>query len=78
MLLKKVPSINIKTTRLKVKKGGKIYCSKTNQKKTGVAMLITKKISDQKLLEIKNGHLIMIVQFSSVTQSCPTLCNPGL
>ena len=72
MLLKKVPSI--KTTRLKVKKWGKIYCSKTNQKKTGVAMLITKKISDQRLLlEIKNGHLIMIVQFSSVTQSCPTL-----
>ena len=74
MLLKKVPSINIKTTRLKVKKWGKIYRSKTNQKKTGVAMLITKKISDQRLLlEIKNGHLIMIVQFSSVTQSCPTL-----
>ena len=73
MLLKKVPSINIKTTRLKVKKAGKIYCSKTNQKKTGVAMLITKKISDQRLLEIKNGHLIMIVQFSSVTQSCRTL-----
>ena len=74
MLLRKVPSINIKTTRLKVKKWGKIYRSKTNQKKTGVAMLITKKISDQRLLlEIKNGHLIMIVQFSSVTQSCPTL-----
>ena len=74
MLLRKVPSINIKTTRLKVKKWGKIYHSKTNQKKTGVAMLITKKISDQRLLlEIKNGHLIMIVQFSSVTQSCPTL-----
>ena len=77
MLLKKVPSINIKTTRLKVKKWGKIYRSKTNQKKTGVAMLITKKISDQRLLlEIKNGHLIMIVQFSSVTQSCPTLWDP--
>ena len=47
------------------------------QNYAGVAMLILKKISDQRILpEIKNGHFIMIVHFSSVTQSCLTLWDP--
>ena len=72
------------TYRLKVKGWKKIFHANKDQRKAGVAILISDKIYF-KIMAVKRdkeGHYIMIkgsvqeVQFSSVAQSCPTLCDP--
>ena len=72
------------TFRLKVKGWKKIFHANRDQKKEGVAILISDKIDfkTKAVKRDKEGHYIMIkgsvqeAQFSSVAQSCPTLCDP--
>ena len=72
------------TYRLKVKGWKKVFHTYRDQKKAGVAILISDKIDfkTKAVKRDKEGHYIMIkgsvqeVQFSSVAQSCPTLCDP--
>ena len=79
------------TYRLKVKGQKKIFHANGDQKKAGIAILISDKIDFEiKAMKRDKGHYIMIkgsiqeVQFSSIVQSCPTLCDlmncnmPGL
>ena len=53
----------------------KIFHANRDQKKAGVAILISDKI-DFKTKAVKRDKEGHSVQFSSVAQSCPTLCNP--
>ena len=58
---------------------GKIFHANGDQKKAGVAILISDKIDFEiKAIKRQKGHYITVkgsiqVQFSSVAQSCPTL-----
>ena len=62
----------------------KIFHANRDQKKAGVAVLLSDKIDfkTKAVKRDKDGHYITIkgsiqeVQFSSVAQSCPTLCDP--
>ena len=69
----------------------KVFHANGDQKKAGIAILISDKIDFEiKAMKRDKGHYIMIkgsiqeVQFSSIVQSCPTLCDlmncnmPGL